>query len=323
MASSSNNPARPHIISTLSEDSLHNLRINAGIPSNYELRLPGPTDLPHSPPPGFATFFVDQLEAGLRFPVPDLLSGISRSFGIPLTQLVPNSIRLMVSFFMILSHSGEVPTPALWRTYYQAKNTSTPGFFYFTSRGLAKFIDGTPSSHKYWKKRYFYISPPTPWTFPTRWLDDLPHQGRPPKPSPHLLALARRLNTAPYHAQLLVDSWPLLYHFRLSPKVADLPGTIEQAMLERLASAADARKSSQQSLHPMGQEHIPLTGNPREDLPPLISQQADPTGSSSPTADLTRHRKRPSTSRLPAPSSSRARLIMAMSSPPTLRTPLL
>ncbi|KAK6119255.1 hypothetical protein DH2020_047001 [Rehmannia glutinosa] len=226
MASSSNNPARPNIYSTLSQESLNNLRINAGIPDSYELRLPGPTDVPYSPPSGFACFFVEQLEAGLRFPVPDLICRISRSYGIPLTQLVPNSIRLLVSFSMILQHSQEVPTPQLWRTFYQAKTSSTPGFFYFTSRGLAKFIDGTPSSNKYWKKRFFYISSPEPWPFATRWIDDLPHQGRGVKPTPATLDLVRRLNSDPYHAQLLVESWPLLYYFRLSPKAVDLPGDL-------------------------------------------------------------------------------------------------
>ncbi|KAK6154359.1 hypothetical protein DH2020_008607 [Rehmannia glutinosa] len=293
MASSSNNPARPNIYSTLSQESLNNLRINAGIPDSYELCLPGPTDVPYSPPSGFACFFVEQLEAGLRFPVPDLICRISRSYGIPLTQLVPNSIRLLISFSMILQHSQEVPTPQLWRTFYQAKTSSTPGFFYFTSRGLAKFIDGTPSSNKYWKKRFFYISSPEPWPFATRWIDDLPHQGRGVKPTPATLDLVRRLNSDPYHAQLLVESWPLLYYFRLSPKAVDLPGD--------LARAADARKSSGQPIHPEGEGHIPLTSTPREQVPPAPHTLAASTQSprrqasrspSPPAADLIRQRKR-------------------------------
>ncbi|KAK6153821.1 hypothetical protein DH2020_013460 [Rehmannia glutinosa] len=298
MASSSNNPARPNIYSTLSEGSLHNLRINAGIPAEYELRLPGPTDVPYNPPPGFATFFVEQLEAGLRFPVPDLLGRVSRSFGIPLTQLVPNSIRLLVSFSIIIQHSQEEPTPQLWRTFYQSKTSSTPGFFYFTSKGLAKFIDGTPSSNKNWKKRFFYISSPQPWAFPTRWIDDLPHQGRGGKPTPAIISLARRLNTNPYHAQLLVDSWPLLYHFHLSPKAVDLPQDLEQSMADRLAARADNRRSSGQPIHPEGEGHIPLTSNPREQVPPAshtlaASTQPQASHSPSPPANLIRQRKRP------------------------------
>ncbi|KAK6139694.1 hypothetical protein DH2020_026562 [Rehmannia glutinosa] len=288
MASSSNNPARPNIYSTLSQESLNNLRINAGIPDSYELRLPGPTDVPYSPPSGFACFFVEQLEAGLRFPVPDLICRISRSFGISLTQLVPNSIRLLVSLSMILQHSQEVPTPQLWRTFYQAKTSSTPGFFYFTSRGLAKFIDGTPSSNKYWKKRFFYISSPEPWPFATRWIDDLPHQGRGVKPTPTTLDLVRRLNSDPYHAQLLVESRSLLYYFRLSPKAVDLHGDLEQSMQERLARAADARKSLGQPIHPEGEGHIPLTSTPREQSPRRQASRSP----SPPAADLVRQRKR-------------------------------
>ncbi|KAK6145415.1 hypothetical protein DH2020_022235 [Rehmannia glutinosa] len=229
MASSSH-LAYPNIQSILSETSLENLEVNACIPSSFRLRLPGLQDRPYNPPRGYITFFLEQLEEGLRFPVPEFLCRISKSFGVPLSEIVPNSIRLLLSFFMILSYVGEVPTTQLWRDFYHAKPSNPLGFFYFTSLGFARFIDGIPNSNKAWKKKYFFISAPDPWSFPTKWITELPHQG----PSPTMSSFSEAAVRAGIRSLSCPSCWIKL----------------DQMMNERIAARVRAQKASNQSIHP-------------------------------------------------------------------------
>ncbi|KAI3470755.1 hypothetical protein Pfo_027418 [Paulownia fortunei] len=158
MADPANHPTYMTHATTLSEISLTNLRENAKIPEEFNVVLPGPRDRPRALPPNYVTFFVDQLEAGLRFPIPDLFFRISKSFSIPLMQLVPNSFRLMVGFWMVVSYFGYEPTHKLWRAFFHAKTTS-PGLFYFTSQGAAKFLQEKPSSLKVNELGYTGLDP--------------------------------------------------------------------------------------------------------------------------------------------------------------------
>ncbi|KAI3472554.1 hypothetical protein Pfo_030816 [Paulownia fortunei] len=222
MADPANHPDNMTHATTLSEINLANLRKNAGIPEEFNVVLPGPRDRPHAPHPGYVTFFIDQLEAGLRFPIPDLFCCISKSFGILLMQLVPNSFRLMVDFWMVVSYFRLI-------------------LFHF--RGAAKFL-----TLKDWKKKYFYISSPDLWNFPTNWITDLPYQGRVPALDSAAQALARRLNHSPYNpegqSRVPLTSAPLDYQ---PVPATRAPSVVPPPSLSAFPPAAAAALTSSRS----------------------------------------------------------------------------
>ncbi|KAK6119581.1 hypothetical protein DH2020_046683 [Rehmannia glutinosa] len=63
--------------STVTAESLYNIRRNASIPPSFKLIVPSYTDNPYRPPSGGLTFFVGQLDGGLRLPMHSFFADIS------------------------------------------------------------------------------------------------------------------------------------------------------------------------------------------------------------------------------------------------------
>lgn len=95
----------------------------------------------------------------MRFPLPELLLGLLRHYHLGLSQLNPNSIRMIIGFlFMCNLHSIE-PSVNLFRRFFAlCLNRKEPGWYGFAKRpAAASLITRTPSSNHGWKPRYFFI----------------------------------------------------------------------------------------------------------------------------------------------------------------------
>ncbi|KAL0440525.1 UNVERIFIED_CONTAM: hypothetical protein Slati_2535500 [Sesamum latifolium] len=102
---------------------------------------------------------------------------------------------------------------------FPANFRTKPGVFHFAPRQSVSFLS-TPSSPKRWKRDFFFVLPPRPWTIPRRWIYDSP----PVVPfsfadrSFNLCDLLDRLNVKPYDCKDMTEE-RLLSHFSLSPRI--------------------------------------------------------------------------------------------------------
>ncbi|KZV58010.1 hypothetical protein F511_42458 [Dorcoceras hygrometricum] len=120
------------------------IKEKGGTMDKFEVVLPHPDERAHRPPPGFHTFYMNQKEMGLRFPIPRFIAALCHHIKISPSQLAPNSYR--------------------------------PGKFYISHKGDHTFIKGNPSSHKGWMSRFLYIkcdSMRDPWRCEMHWRDNV------------------------------------------------------------------------------------------------------------------------------------------------------
>ncbi|KZV39105.1 hypothetical protein F511_34803 [Dorcoceras hygrometricum] len=108
--------------STLRESDISYIKDKAGITSLYEVVIPHVHARAHCPPPGFLTFYVNQIDRGLRFPIPKFISSLCNHIGVPLSTYTLMQI-------ITVKRLG-------------------PGKFYLSNRKQFRFIGGNPSSHK-------------------------------------------------------------------------------------------------------------------------------------------------------------------------------
>lgn len=122
--------------------------------------MPSSLQRPHDPPPGYVTFFQRQLEGGLRFPIPRFLQDLATYFQFSLSQLAPNSYRLLCSASIIFQ-IYQIPDSQILH-YFLFPKKGEARVIYFSTRSGVKFLDKCPTSHKGWKQRFFFVKPPTP-----------------------------------------------------------------------------------------------------------------------------------------------------------------
>ncbi|KZV48712.1 hypothetical protein F511_19252 [Dorcoceras hygrometricum] len=83
-------PGSPEVVGHL----LH--QEEGGMFDKFEVVLPGPEERAHRPPRGFHTFYINQLEMGLRFPLPRFIAALCQHIKMPeptgpqLLQLTPS-----------------------------------------------------------------------------------------------------------------------------------------------------------------------------------------------------------------------------------------
>ena len=103
-------------------------------------------------------FFEVALENGLHFPLHPFIKRVLQHFNVCL-QLSPNFWGILVGLLVVFKDSGlGIPSIALLLDFFSVKE-SAEGFLYISKRSNAKLITSDlPSSHKYWKERYFFVS---------------------------------------------------------------------------------------------------------------------------------------------------------------------
>ncbi|KAK6150286.1 hypothetical protein DH2020_015218 [Rehmannia glutinosa] len=229
--------------SAVTAQSLYNLRRNACIPSLFKLSLPSYTDRPFRPPPQSLTFFVGQLDGGLRFPINSFFSEVSSMYKIPLNQLTPNSFRIIAGFLIITKFLSIDPSTDLFFALFQVKSSTPKGLFYITARNETNFLRKYPTSNKFWKDRYFFVTSAEPWPFPHEWVWSLPPQQKhDPKKRPlDLQDLIHILTAIKYDLSKIITP-SLLHYSGVSPEVVPLECDIGIMLSQAVSQKAEARK---------------------------------------------------------------------------------
>ena len=104
-------------------------------------------------------FFEVTFENGLRFPLHPFIKRVLQHFNVFPSQLSPNFWGVLVGLLVVFRDKGlGVPRIALLLDFFSVKKAAE-GFLFISGRSSAKLIiSDLPSSHKYWKERYLFVS---------------------------------------------------------------------------------------------------------------------------------------------------------------------
>ena len=104
-------------------------------------------------------FFEVAFENGFRFPLHPFIKRVLQHFNVCLSQLSPNFWGVLVGLLVVFRDKGlGVPSIAMFLDLFSVKEV-VEGFLYLSKRSNAPlFILDLPSSHKYWKERYFFVN---------------------------------------------------------------------------------------------------------------------------------------------------------------------
>ena len=109
--------------------------------------------------PKMVFFFEVAFENGLHFPLHPFIKKVMQHFNVCPSHLSPNFGGVLVGLLVIFRDKGlGVPSIALLLDFFSVKEV-VEGFLYISKRSNAKMIIlDLPSSHKFWKERYFFVS---------------------------------------------------------------------------------------------------------------------------------------------------------------------
>ena len=109
--------------------------------------------------PKMVCYFEVAFDNGLCFPLHSFIKGVLQHFNLCSSQLSPNCWGILVGLLVFFrDKSLGVPSIALFLDLFSAKE-SAEGFLYFPKRtGAPLVISDLPSSHRFRKKRYFFVS---------------------------------------------------------------------------------------------------------------------------------------------------------------------
>ncbi|XP_047062713.1 uncharacterized protein LOC124670258 [Lolium rigidum] len=145
-----------------------------GVPREFGATPAGDRRACTPPPPGSVCVYAHALETGLRFPLHPFFSEVLSHFGVAPGQLTPNGWRVLVGF-VVLCHTTDVPPSlAVFRHFFAL---SRKGWCFFRCKqGVGALFTGIkgPKSGKKWKRGFFFLSSPVPWSCPVRWYEEPP-----------------------------------------------------------------------------------------------------------------------------------------------------
>ena len=109
--------------------------------------------------PKMVCFFKVAFENDLCFPLHPFIKRVLQHFNVCPSQLSPNLQGVLVGLLIIFRDKGlGVLSIALLLDFFSEKE-AVEGFLYISKRSSAKLIiSDLPSSHKFWKERYFFVS---------------------------------------------------------------------------------------------------------------------------------------------------------------------
>ena len=104
-------------------------------------------------------FFEVTFKNGLRFPLHPFIKKVMQHLNVCPSQLSPNFWGVLVGLLVVFRDRGlGVPSIALLLDFFSVKE-AVEGFLYISKRSNAKLIiSDLPSSHKYLKECYFFVS---------------------------------------------------------------------------------------------------------------------------------------------------------------------
>ena len=109
--------------------------------------------------PKMVCFFEVIFENGLRFPLHPFIKRVLQHFNFFPSQLPPNLWGILIGLLVVFRDKGlGVPNIALFLDLFSVKEV-VEGFLYLSKRSSAPLIIlDLPSSHKFWKEHYFFVS---------------------------------------------------------------------------------------------------------------------------------------------------------------------
>ena len=104
-------------------------------------------------------FFEVAFDNGLRFPLHPFIKRVLQHFNICPSQLSPNFWGILIGMLVFFRDKGlGAPSIALFLDLFSVKEAAE-GFLYLSKCSNAPLIiSDLPSSHKFWKERYFFVS---------------------------------------------------------------------------------------------------------------------------------------------------------------------
>nr|XP_023918289.1 alpha-N-acetylglucosaminidase-like [Quercus suber] len=129
-------------------------------PERVRVRRPSDEDRACHFFPGEVCFYKAAFTCGLRFPVHPFLMELLNHFGIVLGQLMPNSWRIVVNCMKIwLAANRDMIKAGELVHLYRLKESKEYGYYELVPwERRTRIIRGLPSSFKYWKSSFFFVS---------------------------------------------------------------------------------------------------------------------------------------------------------------------
>ncbi|KAL0319886.1 UNVERIFIED_CONTAM: hypothetical protein Sradi_5250100 [Sesamum radiatum] len=216
------------------------------IPDSQIIYTPGPQARAPFPPANCLAFFLAQIHACLWFSIPPFYQEVARLFKVPLNQLVPNSFRIMASFYMIFHFNGHPVSAQIFSQCFCLK-TASREFFLLTPRLAVSFLPA-PSAPKKWKSGIFFALSSWPWGFPDRWIEETSPPMSVGERDISLTSFINVLKEKPYDCRALIDE-RLLGHFGLSPHVEPLADIMFNKYFRELSDKERERGGSMPPSH--------------------------------------------------------------------------
>ncbi|KZV25202.1 hypothetical protein F511_21920 [Dorcoceras hygrometricum] len=213
--------------STLKLSDIPIIKDKGGMMGKFEVIIPHPDERAHRPPPGFHTFYMNQIEMGLWFPIPRFIAAFCHHISLSPSQLAPNSYSFLLALAVLLSYHGLPLIPYVLMQLVQIKRLG-PGKFYLSHKGDHSFIKGNPSSHKGWMSRFFYAKCDVmrdPWKCEMHWRDSaVTIVPRTPDRAPSLTPFLEAMHGKSYSAPELIRE-DLLCFYKFAGRGSSLSET--------------------------------------------------------------------------------------------------
>ena len=154
--------------SSITQDALEKICFQHQLPLDM-VRLPEPSDRPHTPPEGYTACNRYIFWSGAIPPFTEFLRNILREIGIAPGQLIPNSYaQLQCMYMLFLEHLFREPTIDDVRFIYRLKSQPGSPYIFFESSKATKILTGQWHKLGAFKSEWFYIRCPP--GFAQRWL---------------------------------------------------------------------------------------------------------------------------------------------------------
>ena len=129
-------------------------------PTRVRVRLPKDEDRACHFFPGEVCFYESTFSCGLRLPVHPFLIELLAHFGITSRQLMPNSWRIVINCMQIwLASNGDMIRVGELTYPYRLKESKECGYYELVPwERRTRIVKGLPSSFRYWKSRFFFVS---------------------------------------------------------------------------------------------------------------------------------------------------------------------
>ncbi|KZV24694.1 hypothetical protein F511_11273 [Dorcoceras hygrometricum] len=254
----------------------------SGMSDQYDILIPLSEDRAHLSPEGYHTFYINQLEMGLRFPVPRFIQSLCDHLSVSPSQLTPNSYSSLLGLGILLKYYQAPLSLHLIYNMTQIRQQDV-GKFFIRLKPEYGFIKGNPSSHKGWMSRYFFVRRNVRegivWYCDMSWAEKPTKRVLPPpiqeyNPIPFI----KDACTKCFNARDLIRE-DLLCHFGFSRKEVAVEGDLAEIIMKSHLLEAYKKKKSEASrgstsqaeerVDPTSEEHVDLSLEEPVNPPPV------------------------------------------------------